>query len=300
MIEQLVDSRWAQIRFSLDGPNAEINDYIRSRGFDKAVANMKRFSELKRERGVEEPDLAFYVTVTNLTYDKVEEFVELAHATGPDVGVELSGLIVEEKGTAQFELTPEQKEAYPDFVRKGIARAEELGVYTNFERYLNEELVHDGMDMHRDFAHSMSGGVVSSMCLEPYTSMSILPDGRVGPCCAFYDEHANSLKDLSLEEVWNGAYMTEVRAGMQNGNPPSYCDRCPSNMYVQKERVRQTFVTHYKKLYAWDNMGPAQRLRYVAARGLTSLREVGVRETLNRSVNWARLRAEMGGSRQET
>ena len=294
-IEELVDIGWGTIRVSLDGPNAEINDFIRSRGFDKAINNVRLFSEAKRARGTEFPDIAIYNTVTNMTYDKIDQFVELAHSLGPDIGCELSGLIVEEDGSAQFELSAEQKKAYPDFIRKGLEKAQQLGVRTNFEAYLNEQLVEDGMNMHRDFARTMSGGLVPAMCYEPFTSMSVLPDGKVGPCCAFYDADAISLKERSLSEVWNGAYMTGVREGMVNGQPPAYCRRCPSNLFVHKEKWRKEFLpllrAHHKDL-DWKSRSLPARIAYLAERSTHSLREVGPAETARRSARWVQLRFE--------
>ena len=76
------------------------------------------------------------------------------------------------------------------------------------------------------------------MCYEPWLSAAILPDGTLGPCCAFFDPKALSIRALSLEDVWMGAYMQRVREGMFDGRPPGYCVRCPSNLFVDKERIR--------------------------------------------------------------
>jgi MoaA/NifB/PqqE/SkfB family radical SAM enzyme len=291
-IEELVAIGWDQIRVSLDGPTAEINDFIRSRGFDKATNNIRLFSEEKRKLGVTRPHLAIYNTVTNLTFDKIDQFVELAHSLGPDVACELSGLIVEEEGSRQFELNAEQKRAFPDHVRRGLDRARELGVSNNFESYLNEELVLDGMDMHRDFVNSMSGGIVPAMCYEPYISMSIMPDGAMGPCCAFHDPAALSVKERSLAEVWNGDYMNGVRAGMLNGNPPAYCRRCPANLYVFKEKYRAEYAPYLREAYThdvWSQLSLPRRAAYMASRGARSLREVGLSGTLNRTRRWLKV-----------
>lgn len=292
MLEQMVDTGWAYLNVSLDGPTAEINDFVRSKGFDKAVHNLKEIVRLKHERGASQPRVTLFVTVTNLTYDKIDQFAELAHSIGPGVGTEISGLIVEEEGCAQFELSPEQKQSYPEHLRKGIARAQELGVPNNFERYLNEELIHDGMDMHRGFKPVSGRGITSAMCYEPWTSMAIMPDGKLGPCCAMHSEHALSVKDRTLEEVWNGAYMTEVRAGMLNGQPPDYCRRCPSNIYVLKERVRSVASRRLDQEFDWRSLSALGRLRYVATRSAHSLRHAGLHETVRRGMRWAQIRRE--------
>ncbi|MBI2431929.1 MAG: radical SAM protein [Candidatus Hydrogenedentes bacterium] len=293
MLEKLIEIGWQQVRVSLDGADAQTNDYIRSGGFDKAVANIRRLSELKREKDAHLPDIAIYMTATTLTCDKIVEFVELAHSLGPDVHAELSGLIVQSEGSAALELTPAQVEKYPDYVRAGLKRARELGVETNFEDYLAKELVQDTMMMHQNKHHkerSFGGTLRDAVCHEPWTSASLLPDGKFGPCCAFFDENALSIKDHSLADVWYGAYMQEVRRGMVTGNPPSYCDRCPSNLYVHKEQMREIYAESLAKQDRWADMNSAAKVAYLVSRAARSMREVGMKGTVERTANWLKLR----------
>lgn len=301
MLEAIVDMQWAQVTVSLDGPNAEINDHIRTAGFERATEAVRRLSQLKHAHNVPLPEIRLLVTVTNLTYDKIVDFVELAYDLGSDVRIELSGLIVEGELSAQLQLTAEQKTAYAGYVRRALGRAQELGVPNNFE-YCNEEIVHDGMDMHHDYVHVISGGLVPSMCYEPWTSLSMLPDGRVGPCCAAGDPNAQSLRYLSLAEVWYGMYMNQVREGMLTGRPPDYCKRCPSNLFVEKEHRRETFslpLRQQLELSSWGLSGSVwlPMLRYFATKGVTSLRKVGVRRTIERGTRWARSRRSVRGTR---
>src|SRR6516162_5618354 len=79
MLENLVDMQWSEVNVSLDGPNAEINDRIRTGGFTKATEAVRRLSALKRTQNVRLPEIRLVVTVTNLTFDKITDFVDLAH-----------------------------------------------------------------------------------------------------------------------------------------------------------------------------------------------------------------------------
>lgn len=293
MFEKLIDIEWRLIWVSLDGPNEEINDYIRSRGFKKATDNLKRLAELKKERGAKWPTAGIYTTLTNMTYDKIVEFVELAHECGCDEGVNISGLIVEGEESGQFELTAEQKKELPKHIEAGIRRAEELGVKTNFRTYLDDELIHDGMDMHRNYQHQKLPGIAGAMCYEPWTSMSLLPDGRMGPCCAFYDENIDTIKERSLVDVWNGTYMSKVREGMVTGCPPDYCKRCPSNMYIVKERHRASFSNVLLEQTQLESLGPAQRAARLAAKGIQSLKKHGIRKAVERGLEWRKIHIDV-------
>jgi MoaA/NifB/PqqE/SkfB family radical SAM enzyme len=291
MLEELVAIQWAEVNVSLDGPNTEINDHIRSGGFEKATRAVRNLSQLKHAHNVSSPEIRLVVTVTNLTYDKITAFVELAHELGDDVRVELSGLIVEGEQSAGLELSGEQKAAYPGHVRAALERARRLGVRNNFEQYTKEELTRDGMDMHHDYVHVMSGGLVSSMCYEPWTSLAILPDGRVGPCCAFGDPAALSIKHLSLAEVWHGAYMNGVREGMVTGSPPDYCKRCPSNLYVEKEMRREAFSYSLRQWRELRSRSLPGRVQFFVGRSIASVREMGLAATIRRARRWARVRS---------
>ena len=293
MFERLIDIEWKLVLVSLDGPNAEINDYIRSRGFEKATANLRRLCALKREREARWPGAGIYCTLTNLSYDKIDQFVELAADIGLDEGVNISGLIVEGPESAEFELSAEQKKALPEHVHKAIERADDLGVKNNFQAYLEEELIHDGMDMHRNFKPKNTVGISGAMCFEPWTSLSILPDGRVGPCCAFYDDDANSIKENSLADVWNGPYMTSVREGMLNGHPPDYCKRCPSNLYVVKERHRKTYSKDLIEQSQLDAANPARKVARLAVKGIKSIKKHGILKTVERGIEWRRIQSDL-------
>lgn len=289
MLETLIDINWKLLWVSLDGPNEEINDFIRSRGFKKATDNLKRLAALKKERNAAYPNSGIYCTLTNLTYDKIVDFVELAHECGCDEGVNISGLIVEGEESGQFELTLEQKKSLPKHIEAGIRRADELGIKTNFRSYLDEELILDGMDMHRNFKFGQAPDIAGAMCYEPWSSASLLPDGRLGPCCAFYDENIDSIKENSFEDVWNGKYMSEVREGMISGNPPDYCKRCPSNMYIVKERHREAFSKILIEHDEFGGLNAPQKVARLASKGVSSLRRNGIIKSVLRGLEWTRI-----------
>ena len=238
MMDAVMGKGVMEVIFSIDGPDAETNDAIRGGGFEKAVANMRYFTTCKNRLALETPGLFLNATLTNVVHDKLDRFVDLAASIGPGVKVFLSALSVEDEATARLALSPEQKAALPERLHRGMVRARELAVSTNFDRFLDGKIIEDTMDMQRDIRPSRKIGLSGALCYEPWLSAAILPDGTLGPCCAFFDPKALSIRDLSLEDVWMGAYMQRVREGMFDGRPPGYCVRCPSNLFVDKEHIR--------------------------------------------------------------
>ncbi len=293
-LETLCRIGWRTVRVSLDGPTREINDDIRSGGFDKATANIRELTRIKREMGVEYPKISLYCTLTSTNFDGLEDFVRLAHELGCDDGVGISALIIEGEECKHYELTAEQQKELGEHIRRAMALAEELGVPHNFQDYLDEaELVARTMhmEMHSDhFIPSSAPGIEGAMCFEPWKSASILPDGRMGPCCAFFEEGVPSVKDRSLAEVWRGSYMTRVRTGMLDGNPPDYCKRCPSNLYLHKERDRAAFAAFLRENRSWESASAGKRAAIAATKVASSFRRHGVRKALQRGWEWVQLR----------
>ena len=292
MFDKLFEYNIHSVVVSLDGPNAEINDRIRTGGFDKATATLRKIVQMKRERGVLYPGLEVYATITNLSYDKIVDFVELLHDLGGDISLEVSMLIVESEGSKQFEMSPEQLEAFPGHIRKALDRAKELGIENNFELYLTPKKHSDGFGRLEEFTEPRTGDLADAMCYEPWGSVSIMPDGALGPCCAFDagGGDALSVKNMSFASVWRGAYMNKVRQGMLDGHPPSYCDRCPSNLFESKETGRHVCNRAIMEQRDWYASGPLGRAGLVLDRCGGALRKHGPVKVFARAWEKARMR----------
>ena len=66
-LEHLVDIGWDRLDFSLDGPTAEINDAIRSKGsFERVAASMGLLDEIRNAKGKTLPIIDVHVVLTRL------------------------------------------------------------------------------------------------------------------------------------------------------------------------------------------------------------------------------------------
>lgn len=73
----------------------------------------------------------------------------------------------------------------------------------------------------------MSVNKSSTLCVLPWIHMNIQPNGDIYPCCmAPYGEPIGNTKDNTLEEVWNGEDMKNIRKEMLQGKRPHLCSRC--------------------------------------------------------------------------
>lgn len=69
-----------------------------------------------------------------------------------------------------------------------------------------------------------------TFCMHPWIHMHAFPDGRAFPCCMYktYPESFSigSLKENTLEELWNSEKYKQVRKNMLCGKPNMGCSKC--------------------------------------------------------------------------
>lgn len=87
----------------------------------------------------------------------------------------------------------------------------------------------------------------NTTCVIPWLHLNIIPKGKVYHCCmtSDYKTYAGDLTKQSLEEVWNGEYMMNLRKDMINGIEPKACSKC-----FEAERSSGTSTRHnHNKFY---------------------------------------------------
>jgi MoaA/NifB/PqqE/SkfB family radical SAM enzyme len=283
-LQTLIDIRWATFVLSLDGPNAEINDAIRGdRCFERAEKNMRKLAELKRAAGTTLPSVNLNMVVTNTNYHTIPDMIELCHAW--DIaGMHASMLLDMNEDCHKFELNDAQRMELGEVLDRAIALADGYGIRHNFVSL--KPLKHT---LDQGVKERKCGGadLNDSMCYESWLGMTIVPDGQCGPCCVSYDLQANNINHASLEEVWLGPYMTDVRQRLKTRtNLMSYCAYCPSNIQIKTEEYRTDFVA--------AKTAPARRsLGYLTSRFGAELRTRGLRGTLQRTWEWVQIRRGM-------
>ena len=66
-----------------------------------------------------------------------------------------------------------------------------------------------------------------SFCTLPWTHLNIQPNGDIYPCCmAPYNKPIGNISKTTLEEIWNGDDMKNIRKEMLSGKRPETCKRC--------------------------------------------------------------------------
>jgi len=246
MIKKLVEIGWDQILFSLEGPSAEVHDYLTQvRGsFEKEVGAIRAFKEWKEKLGKDKPNYSIHSVLTNKNYDKLEEMVRLGHELRCS-GVNFEPLIVWSEEGRKLTLDKRQRSELKIHIEKALNVAREFGVYTNVENLREEKLV-DKKDMRTLLKEEISDkekNIVNAPCFNPWLNLEIRVSGRVTPCRLCNDETGcDNIMDKSLEEIWYGAYFEEMRKNMINHKLPEYCMDCASGLIVEMRELRRKLM----------------------------------------------------------
>lgn len=233
-IEHLVKSGLRDIFFSLDAPSAEINDDIRSEGsFVRATDAIRRLVEAKRDHRTSYPRISITCVVTATNHDKMSEFVRLFRELECDGGLWPSTLTVQGTACKRFEIPASQLPDACAHLRAAMDCARGMGVDNNFESVLS---VLEG-------AVSPPGTEQTprqdtAMCYEPWGSIQVQMDGKVGPCCVAYDAQADTIATKSLADVWFGDYFHELRRRAMQRKYFDYCKSCPSHLQHRTKDLR--------------------------------------------------------------
>jgi sulfatase maturation enzyme AslB (radical SAM superfamily) len=79
-----------------------------------------------------------------------------------------------------------------------------------------------------------------TFCMHPFTGLATREDGAIKICCR--SAPIGDIKDNTLEEIWNGDKMKEVRRQVMNDERPNVCEPCfrLEDQGVQSLRQRHT------------------------------------------------------------
>jgi len=287
---RLADIGWPAIVFSVDGPTQEINDMVRSKGsFAHATEHIRTFSRIRRERGVMYPKLSMSMVITRQNAPHLDRYVELAHEIGCD-GVGGGHLTIEGDYCQTFVLQEEEIARFPEYVQQAEKRAKELGIDQSFGDLLRQPSGYAGKAW-PPLPPKNSTGLQCTPCFEPWLSLQILADGKVGPCCVFWDTEADNIQRAPLNDIWQGLYFQKLRASMLEQRFPPYCIYCHTSFRIRDELFRTGF-TRVREETLLTTAPPLKRCAFLLNKSLASVKKNGLSGALRRGKEWWQIRTK--------
>ena len=246
-IKRLVDAGWDRVRFSINGPKAEVHDFIvgREGTFSEAITSLKLFEKYKKKFGKDKPEIGFNTVINSENWNKIDQIMQLlAELNGQLMNVQT--IILYSEKEEEWTLNESQKKKLPKYIKKANRIASKNGIDTNVDQYLDKSLVDKSnkMDEMDDVIEqerkkiSRGEGFGSAYCYEPWYLVTIRADGTVGSCRLFGDEGVD-IHDRSLRDIWFGEYYQKNREKLLGGEPLEFCSKCGSNEFLQNKKIRE-------------------------------------------------------------
>lgn len=238
LIRELVEIGIDGIYASIDAADRDTYDKIRRGGdFNKVVANLKRFIEIKKEMNSPLPELCSRYTIQKLNVNEMPHFVKLIASLGnrSDFG---DGARIDFCGMLNFKETEHiVQERLPQAIISDTLRMGE-------EKDINILFQHIGT---RDETKP-NPSINSCLCwMAPFIMMG----GYVLPCCsvimsnqrAVLRKHAfGNLFESSFRDIWNSERYRKFRSSCNNpaARVPRFCSAC--RIFETKERIQRNGI----------------------------------------------------------
>lgn len=224
--QELAASGLDELRVSIDGGTPQTYQAVRGvDGFDRILANLRRFAALKAALGVQAPRVSLWVTGMKTTVGDLPALVRVA-AAHEVREVYLQRLVYSQRGIATrdqalFGRASDEEHAA---VEQALRLADELGVTLRGSGELGPT---DLVDRHRPGEAPWRG------CFRPWRLMYVTANGNVLPCCIAPFTGApyagivmGNVDRQTVAEVWDGDAYRTWRQQMLAGEPPAACKGC--------------------------------------------------------------------------
>lgn len=235
LADQLIETRWDEVHFSVDGPTPEIHDALRGKqgAFRRTIQAACRLAVLKRQHQRSTPRIAIHFVITNRNVETLPDMVRLAHSLSA-FRIDFDALIAYRPEQKRLVLTPQQAAALPDIAAQALALADELGIDTTLQHFI-------GTTRQRGSTPppaAAGDGIKGAPCLKAWHYLTIDASGTTSPCCVLAGE-GGSAAEGSLRAVWqDDPFLQRVREGMLRKSPLPRCQECSANILAHEAAIR--------------------------------------------------------------
>jgi MoaA/NifB/PqqE/SkfB family radical SAM enzyme len=236
----LVKIGWDQVQFSIDGPNKDINDFLRPpHSFERIIRSVKTLRKVRDSANAKKPYIGFNTILNRMNFGQTDEMLELAS----DVGSELVYFEPIYPGYSKIDLRiPKEKmKKLAKSIRKSEKTAKELGIATNAKEFLEVSLIDKSNLIEKILDENKNlSGFIGAPCFRPWYLMGIKASGFAGCCSTF--ENGQFIQGKSLKEVWFGKTFKRLREEVINKKMPSYCSKCSIVVLMENKTLRKMLI----------------------------------------------------------
>ncbi|MGA2880611.1 MAG: radical SAM protein [Bryobacteraceae bacterium] len=243
-IERVLRSRVRTIRVSIDAADTKTFREIRKTDLDPILDGTRRLIAARNASKRQFPRVGIHMTWMRKTLCGVPAMIDLARNLGADF---LEVFPVHERSSGTLDTWIQLDGGsfnYRDNLLSGVPAAELESIVEEFHSYANSQgqpmqsTVFEKTRTSDDFPRENEEWVDrvekiewkenSIRCPMPFLEMFVHYEGAVHPCC-WSLKPAGDLRDATLEEIWTGDTLREVRDDLVAGQVPHICKgaACP-------------------------------------------------------------------------
>ncbi len=227
LVERIVRMKWDYITISLDSSDEKTNDKLRGRGsYQGIIRALELLQRWKVELKSEKPVITLHTVLTNKNFRKLKGLFKIADQYGATT-VNFTQLMNLSSSFEKLKLGPKQQKEFQKLIPGLKKEAAKRNILSNISSYKKEKLVSKSNAMNKVMKEE------NIKCYSPFTSMMILANGNVGPCCLYTPgkEIGNVVKD-ELKKIWFGKKAEGFRQMMMQGQLEE-CKNCPSTNVIE-------------------------------------------------------------------
>jgi len=245
---RLIDAGLDHINCSMDGHNDELFGFLRAGAdFDTVVKNLKAFTALKKQLGVEKPELQIAVTVSRHNVDHMVDMVKLAHEVGAQA-ISFSNLIIINPDNSDLSVvnTP----LFDRNFAKAKKQGDKWGLPVNF--FFQNPLPWDLEPTPSARTGKRFG------CHEAWRALTVERRGQTKPCCYIEAPIGNAF-ETSIEDLRNTEAFVELRREMMEGRPNKFCMNCGNLRVLTRLHVETMLSDAQARLDAATSLSDEER-----------------------------------------
>ncbi|MFC1890022.1 radical SAM protein [Thermodesulfobacteriota bacterium] len=249
-IDELVELEVDELQFSLDGSCPATQDAMRGKAgtFDRIMEALEAFREQKETLGLQKPRIVLHTVLATINFMDLPGIAALGAKVGCD-RLSLNTVHAHNETGEGLKVVPGDHEDLTRSITAAVETASKHAIPNNYEDFLDRELSEKSNTMREVILtradNGRAEGLLAAPCLEPWYSMTVSVEGRVGACCVHQDP-STSLVEVSLREAWEGTSMTGLRELMLAGSLPGFCTICSGNIFNSTQRLKAELLDHMK------------------------------------------------------
>jgi radical SAM protein with 4Fe4S-binding SPASM domain len=192
------------------------------------------------------------MVLNKLNYDKLKEMVKMTSELGGDA-IFVEPLVVFTEEGKKLKMGEKEIDEFRNVVNEAKELATDCGIvldvtaiapgsFFSSEKKLDENLIGKTGNIREiliNEARQFSDPILSIPCYYPWFYLMIRSNGSVVHCGEWKND-VESIKNKSLEEIWFGKILSDIREQFSKGALPAECEKCRPNVIEDTRIVRKS------------------------------------------------------------